>query len=205
MGLSCKSFSRSFIKFVASRPAQLPQKRFYCSNKSRKSLAQSGFTLLESLVVVILLGILAGIATPSWIAFWNDQKIATAQGQVVEILHSAQESAKQRKLSRQASFRTQNGRVQWAIHAIGADLSSLPWQSLEAGIQLDSESTFPLTNTVYRVQFNQKGEVNGQLGRLTLSISSSPMTKRCVFVSTLLGAIRVGETRSRPDNGKFCY
>jgi hypothetical protein len=95
--------------------------------------------------------------------------------------------------------------VQWSIHTVGADLTSLPWTSLESGIQIDSESTLHQSNNIYRVQFNHRGEVNGQLGRLTLSMASSPMTKRCVFVSTLLGTIRIGETRSRPDNGKFCY
>jgi prepilin-type N-terminal cleavage/methylation domain-containing protein len=178
---------------------------FSNSRQSTSLVNQTGFTLLESLVLVLIIGILASIAAPSWLAFWHNQKLATAQGQVVEVLHKTQETAKQKRLKQQASFRTQNGRVQWAIHAVNADVNNVSWNSLESGIQIDSESTLQLSNSIYQVQFNHQGETNGQLGRLTLSITSSPMMKRCVFVASLLGAIRTGQTQPRPNSGKFCY
>jgi type II secretory pathway pseudopilin PulG len=177
------------------------------SSKSSKIGSPGGFTLLELLVIIIMVCILATIATPSWLGFWHNQKLATAQSQVAEVLRTAQSQAKNRLLVQQVSFKNQNSRIQWAIHTRSANMASVYWQSLEPGVQIDSETTLLFKDGLYyRVQFDHYGGVDGQLGRLTLSMPSSPMSKRCVFVSSLLGAIRPGKTQDRPDSsGRFCY
>jgi prepilin-type N-terminal cleavage/methylation domain-containing protein len=155
----------------------------------------AGFTLLELLVALVMLGVLAAIAAPSWQAFLNRQRLNTAQNQVMEVLKQAQQSAKQHHIPYQASFREQANRVQWAIHPTQADPMTVPWNALEEGIKLDAETTLARDNSIYRMQFNHRGEVNGQLGRVTLSLTSGGGVKRCVFVSNLLGAMRTGENR----------
>jgi hypothetical protein len=55
------------------------------------------------------------------------------------------------------------------------------------------------------MQFNHYGEVNGQLGRITLSTIDQADTKRCVMISTLLGAMRKGEDHVKKKDGKHCY
>ena len=81
------------------------------------------------------------------------------------------------------------------------------WQeSLEShSIQIDDETTFASAGGVYYVQFDEDGNVQYRLGRLTLSSTNDPSLKRCVIVSTLIGAIRSSKEQTTPKDGKLCY
>ena len=44
------------------------------------------------------------------------------------------------------------------------------------------------------------------LGRITLSSRNGGKAKRCIYISTLLGAIRTAkEHDTRNEEGKYCY
>jgi hypothetical protein len=58
---------------------------------------------------------------------------------------------------------------------------------------------------VRRVPFDNLGTVKPPLGRITLSSKSGGKAKRCVFISTILGAMRTAQENPRPDDGKYCY
>jgi prepilin-type N-terminal cleavage/methylation domain-containing protein len=163
-----------------------------------------GFTLLELLVVIVMLGVTAAIATPAWFAFWNTKKLNVAQSQVLDIMKQAQNTAKQQHINYQASFRQENNRVQWATHPANADPTKQSWSTLEEGIKLEEpDTTLFRAGNVYRMQFNHRGEANGQTGKVTLSLASGGASKRCVVVSNLLGTLRTGE--NRPErNGNPC-
>ena len=90
--------------------------------------ANSGFTLLELLAVIVIIAALAAITAPGWVAFVNRQKVSKAQDRIFSALQDAQTTAKQRKLTYQVSFRrTTNGVAQYAVHP-----SSVPASSLDA-------------------------------------------------------------------------
>ena len=64
------------------------------SSQSCSSQSQSGFTLIEVLVIVIIIGILSAIAAPGWLSFINNRRISSMRGQISNTLRKAQTDAK---------------------------------------------------------------------------------------------------------------
>ncbi len=166
--------------------------------KSKNSIA--GFTLIEMLVVVLMIAVLFAIASPSWVAFINNQRVSTARGQVFEVLRSAQAEAKRTKLSREVCF-DNNGNnpraatVQYTTStSTCANRTISTWQSignLKVGtIRLE---TSPATG---RVIFDTEGNLPPTFAadgyRVTIRPVSAPNPRRCVIIKTLLGAMSEG-------------
>ncbi|MBW4525449.1 MAG: type II secretion system GspH family protein [Phormidium tanganyikae FI6-MK23] len=167
--------------------------------------SRRGFTLLEAIVVVALIGILTAISAPSWLAYVNTQRLNAARSETVNVLTEAKTRAKQQHIAYEAGFRQQGQQAQWAVYPVNADPLSQNWQNLPDGVKLleGEETTFTKKDNIYRIQFNHYGGVNGQWGRVTFSPTSGGAIKRCVIVSNLLGTVREGENRSG-QNGNRC-
>jgi prepilin-type N-terminal cleavage/methylation domain-containing protein len=166
----------------------------------------SGFTMVEVLVVILVVGTLSAIAVPSWLSFVNTRRLNVAQDEVYRAMRQAQSEAKKQKLSWQASFRENNGIVQWAIHPVSVNPGNANWKNLDATVRLDLETTLQQSNGVRRVQFDHVGSVDQPpLGRITLSNKNGGKAKRCIFVSTILGAMRTSKEQTTAQDGKYCY
>lgn len=191
-------------------------------NQGNSPQRNAGFTIIELLIVIILVGTLSAIAVPGWLGFINNQRLRTSRGQVYGALQLAQSNAKRDKVAWQASFRTQGSLVQWAIHPatvvpdtlpVSTSSSSAPniWYSLEdkVAIATGSETNLqqPVTDT-YIAIFNRQGclvdnaanECTDAVAatftlpqRITLKHDQLGSARRCAVVETLLGAMRTGD------------
>ncbi len=153
--------------------------------------------MVEVLVVAIMVSVLAASAGAGFLGWLDRLRVSEARDIILIAIRDAQSTAKQTHSTWQASFREENGRVQWAVHAAG-DPPSV-WNTIEhSGVVVDTDRTTfykDKTNNLWRVQFNHKGNTNGQLGRITLS-NSNENNKRCAIVSTLLGAVRTANDKN---------
>ncbi|MBD2563560.1 MULTISPECIES: pilus assembly FimT family protein [Nostoc] len=165
--------------------------------------SSSGFSLPELLIVVLLIGILATLGIPNWLTFVETRRLNTAQNEVYYAMRQAQRQATKEKLTWQTSFREQNGILQWAVHPATVNPSNANWNNLDSNVRLDSETTLQLSNDIRKVQFDYRG--NAQIGRITLSSKYAGKAKRCVIVSTLLGAMRTAKEHTTINDGKYCY
>lgn len=68
-----------------------------------------GFTLLEVLVVIIIIGVLFAIAAPGWAALMNRQRVNSVRDQASQIIRQAQSDARRTKLAKVVVFDNSTG------------------------------------------------------------------------------------------------
>lgn len=172
----------------------------------------SGFTTIEVLVVIVMIGILGAIAAPSWLSFVNGQRVKNTADAALQTMRRAQSRASTENRAWEASFRIDEEQgVQGSAHPYRGNPS---WTTLspEAGnlVTLDEgRTTLPQENCThgdYCIRFEDRGIVSdesynhadfenddsGMIGRIAFTDvdGGDNPNRRCVIIATILGSIR---------------
>jgi prepilin-type N-terminal cleavage/methylation domain-containing protein len=177
----------------------------FCLNRRQSTIAapkssEQGFTLLEILVVVVMVGVLGAIATPTWVKFWADQQVDAARDEIHAGIKLAQNRAMIRRVSWQFSLRKADNHLEWAVHQPGVDWSQIrQWQPLDQTVVLDDANTLTAQeNRVHYVLFDFRGTVK-ERSIITLESQNAIADKKCVLVQTLLGKTADGKELDQPN------
>lgn len=172
--------------------------RNIAANYKRRQ-TESGYTLLELLVVMVIVGIMAALVAPGWNAFYSRLRLGNAIDMVYQGMRDAEGNARRQHLDWQVSIREVDGVVQWAMHPASVTPGESEWRQLDPAIKLGKATLrWVKDQSLYKVEFSHKGQVNGQLGRVSLTTKNNEKIKRCVVVSTLLGHLRTDEDKGCP-------
>ena len=199
--------------------------------KGRTTTPAAGFTMIEALIILLIIGIFSAIVAPSWLMFINNQRLKLSLDRAYWAMELAQSNAKRDKIAWQASFKEVGENVQVAVHQADIAPAQVPahqWKNLEPQIQMDTEETTVLqvnesnqqkeNGTIRRVMFNYQGcpvsrsyhdctqTSIAAKGTLTLYHPNLTNSQRCIIISTLLGHKRTSKRQLKPNaNKRYCY
>jgi len=203
--------------------------------KGRATAPAAGFTMIEMLIIMAIVGIFCAIVTPSWLMFINNHRLKVSVDRAYWAMELARSNAKRDKISWQTSFKPIVGKnVQVAVHPAEITPAQVPpsqWKNLEPQIQINAHETTLLkvnenneqkeNGTILRVMFNFQGCPVSRndhdctltslraKGTLTLSHPDLKNSERCIIISTLLGNKRTSsrQLKPNPNNNKqrYCY
>ncbi len=165
---------------------------------------QTGFTFLETLIVVAILGLSSTIAAPAYLSFFETYQLNIAQDKVHQAMRQAQSTAMQTSTAWRFGVRENSGAIEWSVYKDGSE--NMQWQTLSKSLTLDDETTLRKSSQgIYSTKFDHRGNAR-ILGRITLAGKRYSAAKRCVIVSTLLGTTRRGRGHTKPNSsGRYCY
>lgn len=176
----------------------------------RSHYSIQGYTLIEILVTVILVGILAVVGLPNWFNYINEQKLNQASEATETLLRTAQNRALQEGQAFQVEFRNSDNIPQASLYRTDSDANNC-WAYLSSigdrksvrddclnlaeankiNLLLDDENktiTFSYDGTI-----NPKSKLQpNEKITFTLTALSNP-PQRCVRIKTILGSLDQGK------------
>ncbi|WP_413161722.1 Tfp pilus assembly protein FimT/FimU [Capilliphycus salinus ALCB114379] len=91
------------------------------SRSTFNSPSESGFSLIELAVIVVIIGVFAAIAAPAWDALVTRQRVKSVNSQVLQALQSAQAEAKRNKANRAIQFVNENNMPVYKLYVAEED------------------------------------------------------------------------------------
>lgn len=162
------------------------------NTRSRKG--DKGFTLLEVLVTVLVLGILSSIAAPSWLAFINRQRVRTVNDRVFQSLRLAQSEAKRTKSDRVVTFKYDPNPPANPV----ADPPTATIDTIPANLNASGQP-----QPIQVVTFNGGGEIKS--GTIQLFAASCPPASACTAATSLTFNYNGVVDLNNPNNPKLPF
>jgi len=175
-------------------------------NKTASRKGDGGFTIIELLIVVLIVGIFASIAAPSWEAFINRQRVRTVNDRVFQSLRLAQSEAKRSKRDITIEFDTTvdppkvkfdpplaTGGSEVKLDAGG----EIKPRTIKLAVNKPALAPPPPNSIVFDYQGNPS--TTGFV--VTLAPVNSPPNspaRQCAIVETLIGGMRTAEGNDCP-------
>ena len=156
-----------------------------------------GFTLIEMIVTVIIVGIIASIAAPNFLGLLNRNRVNEATSQIQGALKEAQKQAIRQGKSCSITINESTKTIANTSGSTGCLLSN---RILDDSIRLDSSRT--------TIVFSGKGNItinDADTSLLTpvfvVSMDNGTDKRGCVVIQNSFGAVRTGDyaTGTIPD------
>ncbi|MEG4321428.1 MULTISPECIES: type II secretion system protein [unclassified Microcoleus] len=190
-------------------------------NKTASRKGDEGFSLLEVVATVLVLGILSAVAAPGWLGFINRQRVRTVNDRVLQTLRTAQSEAKRSKRDIIVTFDSSDppkATIELKTDPPPATpLPPLQTVTFDAGGEIKKGQLEPLSvascppnsacTTATSLIFNYNGVVDSSSPTLPLVVTVSTVggdTKQCVIVETLLGGMRTAEGKYDTNTKEGC-
>ena len=170
----------------------------------------AGFSLIELLVVILMVGVLAAIAAPSWQTFTTRQRIKSVNTQILQAIKTTQAEAKRNQSDYVLGFDPDKyDPPKYSIYKKDTPDAEKQWQSLsldgaikENMLEIYSQANGTVQN---KITFDNLGTVKDPtLNQTTTPVATdgfsvvvypkdSPKSRNCIIVQTILGATRTAE------------
>ncbi len=154
----------------------------------RRKRAIAGFTLLETLVVIVIIAILFAIAAPSWDALMNRQRVNVIRDQALQIVRKAQNDARTTRVPKVVIFDPTATVPRAAIlsverNSLGQTVNNINpdnitnWQTLGNGDIKEGFVEFSTTPANGQLVFNSSGFVDSlSLNQVDPNLGRNPET-----------------------------
>jgi type IV fimbrial biogenesis protein FimT len=145
--------------------------------KTRRTNREQGFTIIEVLTVIVMIGVLMALAAPSFVSFTSGQKVKTASFDVYAALMFARSEAIKRRQNVTVAPVSSDWRNGWTISTtIGGVDTMLRTQDPLTGVTF----TGP-TSVIYRLDGRLTS--TGALGVLIQpQVADASIANRCIRV-----------------------
>ncbi len=159
-------------------------------NPRPKRNSTDGFTLIELIVVIVMIGVLFSIALPSWVSFLNNRRVGSARDEILQTLRQTQAEAVRTRREKTVSFSTIASPPQiTGFEGQPTPLGQGKFTAGMIGLQITPTAATSITFRSTGALLNRANP--GDLPvTITVSAPANGNSKSCVIIETLLGSMR---------------